>query len=158
MSFWCGLHFWNCASLSLCRRALSLLISQWGKHTVGDGAHSGQIFMLSFIIVFIFFIFLYFCCYCRQLQNFLLLLFALVCVFLLRFYGAFVYFFSYMRRSHRRRRRDDDAKFKAALSSPYQHGRRRALNSRIIYKFVARFTFFFLTANAMQKKKKTFCC
>lgn len=59
--FWCGLHFWNCASLC-CRRSLklllSVLISQWGKHTVGDGAHSGQIFMLSFIIVFIFFVFL----------------------------------------------------------------------------------------------------
>lgn len=77
---WCGLHFWNCLSRSalaclccLCLgrcRALHCLCSALcvdlsGANTLS--AHSGQIFMLSyiFIIVFICFFSLFFLSSCR---------------------------------------------------------------------------------------------
>lgn len=109
---WCGLHFWNCRSLSLCLClglclcAAPLCVDLSGANTLS--AHSGQIFMLClFIIVFIS---LLLCCFflssCRTVA-------VVIVVF-----GLFMAFF-----------RCTCAKFKAALSSPYQRRRRRSLNS-----------------------------
>lgn len=109
---WCGLHFWNCRSLSfalpvclcLCLCAallLSVLISVGQTHCVGaQWANIYAVVLLLFSFLFFF----------SPAAELLLLL-----LFLAFFYG-FLF-------------RCTCAKFKAALSSPYQRRRRRSLNS-----------------------------
>lgn len=83
---WCGLHFWNCRSLSLALprplsvRCSALCVDLSGANTLS--AHSGQIFMLClFIIVFISWLCCFFLSSCRTV--------AVVIVVSGLFYGFF---------------------------------------------------------------------
>lgn len=118
---WCGLHFWNCRSLSLAlprslsvlSRPLHVLCSVFALLSVLISVGQTQcrrtvgkyLCCLIFLLLFSFFSFL--CFFSPAAELFLLL-----------FLAFFMVFF-----------RCTCAKFKAALSSPYQRRRRRSLNS-----------------------------
>lgn len=95
-----------CLCLGLCLCAAPLCVDLSGANTLS--AHSGQIFMLClFIIVFIS---LLLCCFFLSSCRTVAVVIVVFCLFMAFF-------------------RCTCAKFKAALSSPYQRRRRRSLNS-----------------------------
>lgn len=147
-----------CRSLSLsfsrslgCCLLCTLCISRSGANTLcwrrAQWANIYTVFYYCFRFIFLFFFF--FAASCRTLFVVIVAI-CLVCVSF-RVLCRFRVFFCCMnmRRSRcRRRRRQVQGCAFVALSA----WTRRALNSRIIYKFVA--YFFLFTANAMQKNKE----